>query len=228
MTWNLFLGWKQAECHIPLCILCADRPSYSFLQREGVPCLLLESLMADFGPQIVPFGSRQFSQLNRLKLSLLHRFALDSEIRQTLYLDGDIAIYKNIVSDIQSRLAEKQFWAQCDEKQQDCSDEIQCPNFCTGLLAWCHGADKGCFQITDEQLWAQKPEDQIWVNGSSRRLGVDVSILPRDLYPNGARLSLTKTTPDLCEKAICLHYNYRVGDSKKADMKRYGDWKLVY
>jgi hypothetical protein len=84
------------------------------------------------------------------------------------------------------------------------------------------------FKITDMDVWKEKPEDQVWVNYSAKLAGLPVSILPRDLYPNGARASLTKNTPELNEKAICLHYNYRVGDSKKADMKRFGDWQLIY
>ena len=228
LTWNLAECWKKAKCSGPLCIICADKPSYQFLQREGVSCILLDSQLADFGPQIVPFGSRQFSQLNRLKLRLLDKFAADQLIQQTLYLDGDIAVYKDIVSDMRERLMEAPFWAPCDEQSHECSGSVQCPNFCTGLLAWRNGADKGCFKITDDMIWSQKPEDQVWVNYAARSLGVDVAILPRDLYPNGARLSLTKNNPELKEKAICLHYNYRVGDSKKADMKRFGDWFLVY
>lgn len=228
MTWNLAIQWKKAGISEPLCILCADKPSYQFLQREGVSCRLLKSGTADFGPSIVPFGSRQFSVLNKLKLELLDLFARAPGIQQTLYLDGDIAVYKNIVADLRERLKEAPFWAPCDEQQHECSGVEQCPNFCTGLVAWRHGADKGCFRITDSMLWAEKPEDQVWVNGSCRRLGVDVAILPRDLYPNGARLSLTKNDSVLREKALCLHYNYRVGAAKVSDMKRFVDWHLPY
>lgn len=120
---------------------------------------------------------------------------------------------------------------QCDEKQQECSSQtarIQCPNVCTGLIAWNHGIDTRLFTVNDEDIWNTKPEDQVWVNSMIQNLQIPVTPLSRSLYPNGARASLTKNTPELSEKAICLHYNYRVGDSKKADMKRYGDWLLPY
>ena len=225
LTWNLVLMWNKV-CSVPLCIVCADRESFSFLQREGISCVMWDTSLVNFGPQIVPFGSRQFVMLNRLKLTLLNLFAKDENIKQCLYLDGDIAVYKDIVSGIRSNLSEANFWAQCDEQGHECSGV--CPNFCTGLLAWNHGADLDVFKITDMDVWKQKPEDQVWVNYSAKLAGLSVSILPRDLYPNGARASLTKNTPELNEKAICLHYNYRVGDSKKADMKRFGDWQLIY
>ena len=226
MTWNLALQWKRARCSAPLCIVCADKPSFQFLQREGISCCLWDEALADFGPLIVPFGSRQFSTLNRLKLSLLHKFSQDPNIQRCIYLDGDIAVYKDIVGDLCQRLTGSDVLAQCDEQGQTCSGE--CPNFCTGILAWNHGADKGCFRITDMLKWSEKPEDQVWVNGSVKECGTQVTILPRDEYPNGARLTLTHTTPELKEKAFCLHYNYRVGESKKSDMKRFGDWHLPY
>lgn len=226
MTWNLTLQWKAAGCSAPLCIVCADKPSFQFLQREGISCCLLDDAIQDFGPMIVPFGSRQFSNLNRIKLKLLHFFAQDSAVQRCIYLDGDIAVYKDIVADLCSRLGSADVLAQCDEQGHECSGA--CPNFCTGLLAWNHGADKGCFKITDMDQWAQKPEDQVWVNWSAPRCRTVVSILPRQLYPNGARLTLTHTNPELKAEAMCLHYNYRVGESKKADMKRFGDWMLPY
>lgn len=116
---------------------------------------------------------------------------------------------------------------QCDEQCIECTGS-PCPNVCSGLIAWCHGADQGCFKLDNEKVWLEKPEDQVWVNYKLRELGIQVSVLPRDLYPNGARCTKTKTTPELKDKAICLHYNWRVGGSKKADMKRFGDWLLPY
>jgi hypothetical protein len=230
LTWNFALQWSKAVPGQPLCVVCADKPSYQFLRREGIQCVLWDNALADFGPQIVPFGSRQFSTLNRLKLVLLDGFAKNEAIKQCLYLDGDIALYKNIVMDMRQRLAEKPIWMPCDERCTECTRSATnpCPNFCTGLIAWNHGADKDIFHLTDGTKWAEAPEDQLWVNRVVKEKGVQISILPRDLYPNGSRLTLTKITPELKDMAICLHYNYRVGDAKKADMKRFGDWLLPY
>lgn len=234
LTWNFALMWQRAKCSAPLMVVCADKPSYQFLSREGISCVLWDNFLSDFGPQVVPFGSRQFSTLNRVKLALLNTFAGDPAVQQCLYFDGDIAIYKDVVSDIRARLAEssKDVLCQCDEKPKECSADseqaIPCPNFCTGVVAYKHGGDGGIFKITDEALWAAKPEDQVWVNDAAKRLGVSVAILPRELYPNGARCSLTHSTPELKMSAFLLHYNYRVGGTKVADMKRFGDWLLVY
>ena len=230
LTWNFVCHWRRSVPGWPILVVCADKPSYQFLQREGISCVMWDTALADFGPQVVPFGTRQFATLNRLKLRLLETFAADEEVRSCLYIDGDIIVYKNIVEDIQRRLVEAPFLMQCDEHMPECTGtkETSCPVFCSGLIAFQHGSDQGAFKITDEAVWSQKPEDQVWVNYSIRQKQIPVVALPRIQYPNGARLTLTKTNTDLKDTTICLHYNYRVGDSKKADMKRFGDWLLPY
>ncbi len=235
LTWNFILHWRRAVPGHPILVVCADKPSYQFLHREGIQCVLIESVLQDFGATIVPFGSKQFSILNRLKLQLLSRFAQDEAVRQCLYIDGDIIVYKDIVQEIRQRLTEKAIWMQCDEQQPDaCSGDgssdiaCTCPNYCSGLIAWNHGADCGIFPITDETVWSAKPEDQVWVNYQIAQKGVIVGSLPRTLYPNGARVRLTHQSVETKAEAICLHYNYRVGKVKQVDMKRFGDWLLPY
>ena len=228
LTWNFVNHWKKAVPNHPICVICADKPSYQFLQREGISCILYDEALMDYGPQIVPFGSRQFSVLNRLKLKLLDLFANDLQIQRCLYIDGDIIVYKNIVEDISEKLKEHPFWAQCDEQSLECTGQSTCLNICSGLIAWLHGADGGVFKITDQEVWNSKPEDQVWFNYALKKNAVTCMALPRELYPNGIRVTKTHTSSDLKDKAFCLHYNWRVGDSKKADMKRFSDWTLPY
>ena len=226
LTWNFVEHWRRSVKGQPICVVCADKPSYSFLTREGVSCVLADDLVADFGPDICPFGSRTFSVLNRVKLRLLNAFAQDAQVEMCLYIDGDICVYKDICADIRERLAAAPMLLQCDEKD-NCSGS-GCPNLCTGLVAWRHGADGGVFKIDNEAKWAEKPEDQVWFNWKRQELNLPVEALPREIYPNGMLATKTKNNPELAEKAICLHYNYRVGGSKKTDMKRLGDWLLPY
>ena len=108
LTWNFAIHWQEVM-KVPLLIICSDRDAHAFFQREGVRSVLAERVLqnysgTNFGPQIVPFGSRQFSQLNRLKLRLLAEFSQRPEIQECIYLDGDIIVYKNFLEDIQLRL----------------------------------------------------------------------------------------------------------------------------
>jgi hypothetical protein len=170
LTWNFVEHWRRSVKGQPICVLCADKPSYSFLTREGVPCVLVDDVVKDFGPEICPFGSRTFSVLNRLKLRLLNLFAREEAVQRCLYIDGDICVYKDICADIKVRLEETPLLFQCDEKE-DCLG-VGCSNLCTGLVAWRHGADGGIFVVDDGYKWAEKPEDQVWVNWKLRKLSI--------------------------------------------------------
>lgn len=232
LTWNFALHWQEVM-KVPLLIICADRDAYTFFQREGVRSVLAEKVLehysgTNYGPQIVPFGSRQFSQLNRLKLRLLAEFAQRPEIQECVYLDGDIIVYKNFLEDIQQYYGDTYLLLQCDEQDKECSGPRECPNGCTGFVCFKHGIPPAVFKINDEAQWQRKPEDQVWVNYQLVSLGVQWVALPREKYPNGARVVLTHTNPDLKEKAFLLHYNYRVGNAKVYDIKRFRDWRLPY
>ena len=225
LTLNFYKHW-QRSCPVPLLIICADKPSYMFFHGEGISCRLVDEGVQDYGIQIIPFGTRNFQKLNRMKLRVLNIIANDPMVKKSVYLDGDICVYKNFLEDIQGRLEVCPLVFQCDEKDIECSNP--CQNVCTGLIAFVHGHDNGIFKINDETIWQQKPEDQVWVNYKIKQTGCQYSSLPRDLYPNGVRLTYIKKNPELLEKAFLSHYNYRIGNSKKADMKRYGDWLLPY
>ena len=74
--------------------------------------------------------------------------------------------------------------------------------------------------------WKQKPEDQLWVQHKLKQNAVDYMTLPRNLYPNGAFATIIGSQSE--KEAYILHYNYRVGNVKKAHMKRFGDWNLLF
>ncbi len=221
MTHNFWLHWKNANCSAPLCIICADQPSYTELTKKGIPCILMNNPIEDFGPNMLLFERQNADKIYKTKLKLLNIFAKDSKIQKCLYIDGDISIYKDIITDLEGLTG---LWAQCDESVWNCSN---CENRCTGLLFWTHSSDKDIFNIHDEQQWNKYPADQVWFNTKVRTHNIHVNILPRDKYPNGALLNNVDIF-QLKNNAVCIHYNYRVGNSKKDDMKRFGDWLLPY
>ena len=229
LTWNFVLHWRKATKH-PMLVICADRASYSFLQREGISCVLAGDVLPDYGPTVVPFGSRNFSTLNRMKLYYLAEFARRPEIQECCYLDGDVIVYADFLDGVFGGLEFGQLALQCDEQKPYCSKQegANCPNGCTGVILFKHGLDPSVFTITNESEWQKQPEDQVWVNTQIQKLGIQWVVLSREGFPNGARAAMTKKSPELSGLAYVLHYNYRVGDIKKTDMKRYGDWLLPY
>ena len=233
LTLNLVRMIQAARVPWTLCIICADTAAHTFFTQEGIPCIRAPGAGGAAPPQIVPFGTRQFQQLNRMKLGLLTSLIGVPEVRQGIYLDGDIAVYRDFVPDIETRLAAAPhtFLLQCDERTRvDCSGTL-CPILCTGLIAWSHGASAEPFRLSGpeaESTWSACPEDQPFVNRRLLETGTAAQSLPRSLYPNGAFASLFGRGSTRKDEAFLLHYNYLVGDMKPKKMRANGDWVIPY
>jgi hypothetical protein len=225
-TLNLVENLKRANISWKLCIICADKDSYQFFRRQTIPAILATTLIDGSGPNISPFGSRQFQRLNRLKLELLSSLVSFPEVVKGVYMDGDIAVYNDFLPDILSRLDEGGLYFQCDEGSRDpCSGDTNCVNVCTGLIAWSHGVSPTLFSVPNHpDLWKKQQEDQVFVNARLRDEGTAFKTLPRDLYPNGQFLRLYSPDSELKRVAKLLHYNYTVGMDKQRRMKQNGDW----
>lgn len=234
LTLNLVEHLRRAKVPWRLCVICADAASYSFFQREGIPCRKLLSLVPDTGvTQPSLFGSRTFQVFNRKKLEILADLTALERVRVGVYLDSDIVVYRDFLPDLLSRLAASPtgLLFQCDEQTRvDCSRTSGCG--CTGFLAWRHGAaPPELFQIRGEEaiaLWKRDMADQPFVNGMCALRGVALETLPRDLYPNGMFASQFRGATPAKEKAFLLHYNWIVGESKRLRMKNNEDWLLPY
>lgn len=227
LTLNLLTMWRRAAGpHIV--VICADKPSLSFFRREGFAAIPAPTTLPDYGPEPIPIVAKLFAPLNRLKLDILAVLAADLAVQTCVYLDGDIAIYKDFSADIVSKLQEVPLLFQCDERERECSG-APCPNVCTGLIAFKHGVNPALFTVDDAALWAAgSKQDQPYVNARLVETGAMYAVLPRELYPNGARCAYTHSDPERKAAAFLLHYNWRVGSAKRADMKRYGDWVIPY
>lgn len=242
MTMNLVRHLQAARVPWKLCIVCADMTSYRYFTEEGVPAIHLpdEQLVPDYGPQIIRFGFRLFQVMNKKKLDILAALAGRDDVKLGVYLDGDIAVYRDFLPDLRERFEAgggpaPDLLMQCDESKDRCTDVIACPYRCTGFLAWRKAAAataavapiQTLFQVTPalNGVWLAKPDDQSFVNTRIGQVGDEIRVrtLPRNLYPNGVFSAAGK----LSEKPILLHYNYLVGDQKKGRMRENGDWLVT-
>lgn len=223
-TLNLVRHLEAAKVPWKLAIVCADKPVYRFFRNEGIPCVLYEKAQSESPGQMLLFGSKPFQEINLVKLDILASFVARPEIKHCIYLDGDVVVTRDFVPDIMARLQETPLLFQCDE-QRKTACEKPCRNCCTGLIAFSHGVDAGIFKVTDKAAWSAAPEDQRFVNTQIQTKGLSYDTLPRELYPNGVFSEGWKTE---CPQFSILHYNWLVGPSKLARMKKNGHWILPY
>ncbi len=232
LTWNFVLHWRKNVPNQPILVICGDKPSYDFLTREGISCRLADTLIEDFGPGVVAYGTKRFHTVTQVKLATLESFAKDPMIERHLYIDGDIIVYKNIADDMRTRLNDASganLLMPCDHGPE-CKPGVRtCMNLCTGIVGFRHGVNPEIFQIHDKAAWDACLEDQGWVNTRLWSiLDQPVGVLPKPEYANGPFVKEIHSDPAKKAVCICLHYNYRIGAAKKAAIKQYGDWLLPY
>jgi hypothetical protein len=230
ITLNLIKSIERTKAPWRLVIVAADKESYLFFKREGYPTLQYTNATHTNENAISRWGSPQFQKYNFIKLYCLNAFAKNPAIKNCIYMDGDIVVYKDFLQDILSRLTAKPstILIQCDEKEPvvcaGAKEGEHCPNCCTGFIAWAHGADQGIFSVSDRTKWSEHPDDQLWVNTQFREKQISRETLPRNLYPNGAYIPLISTIPE----AFLLHFNWRVGATKIQEIKRLNQWLIPY
>lgn len=232
-TWNLF-QWCQT-IGVKLCIFCADTESSLFFRREGVPCVLLTDSKQSQQTGISVFGSADFARWNKRKLNLLHTFTTEAKtlgLRQSFFLDGDIVLQENPWPTLDAcfRATGATLLFQCDcSNDKEHNDEHPCSAACSGVIACDHTQEtekvQWLYSFVSEEWLAASQQDQPYIQKRLEKTEAPTAaILPRREFGNGTWQKSGKWKDG---SWILLHYNYRVGDNKKAAMKADGHWKLV-
>lgn len=230
-TWNLWLFLQRCKVPWKLCILCLDKESYSFLQRIAlIPCQLfvLPGKHIDHKTPAL-FGSANFKRMNRQKVKALQELSQRQEVETLVYLDSDIAVFRDPVPYMKERLAEVPLWFQCDEKTETfgCSNETACSNPCTGVIALrCSDETRPVFKqifSIQEETWKKAITDQDYIQEQVKTAGAAVhyKTFARPLFPNGTFLSDNRYKEG---DPFLVHFNYIMGVDKQRQMMRRDCW----
>jgi len=230
-TWNLYKMIQQLKVPWKLCILCLDKESYDFMKRIAlIPSRLFGTPGSAF-PHKTPFmfGTKQFKRLNRLKVFALETLSQLPQIERLIYLDSDIAVFRDFVPDLKNQLETHPLLFQCDEKHEnilECSNGNQCENPCSGLIAMSLTEQREKLKqlfAFDKDLWDTIVGDQDYLLARLKKYGIPYATLSRPEYPNGLFLSnnlFQQGNPYL------LHFNQVVGSMKQRIMNEKECWFL--
>jgi hypothetical protein len=229
-TLNL-IAWLREKARVPwtLCVICCDAESYSFFRREGIPCIAYQSQKSQ-QQRLATFGTSEFAKWNRIKLDLLHYFAENAKslgITHTLYLDGDIVVQRDPWPVLEGAWVSPDLLFQCDCIGSE--DHSNCGVICSGVIAHRISDDSLARLYEFEQKgWdAAEKQDQPYIGARLKSLGIPYTTLARSLWGNGEWQKSGRWREEFPEWVL-LHYNYRMGDTKKGAMRTFGHWRIPY
>ena len=231
-TWNLYKMLQQLKVPWKLCILCLDKESQDFLNRIAQIPSRLFLLSGDriVHKEPVRFGTPAFKRMNRMKLKALQELSQRPEVDHLLFIDSDIAVFRDFVPHLKEVLSQTPLVFQCDENipnSFECSDVNNCANPCTGVIGMALNEQtrpllKELYKVESEP-WKVAMTDQDYIANRLKTLGQSYLTLPRGDFPNGIFLANNRykeTNPYL------VHFNYIIGKTKQRFMIEKECWTL--
>jgi hypothetical protein len=229
-TWNLYQYFQKVKPSVPLCILCLDRESNDFFNRIAmIPSrlYLMEGTRLEH-KQPALFGTTPFKRMNRMKLKALQELSQREDIQRLIFLDSDIALFRDPLPELLEMWKSCPLWFQCDEAREgDFECSTPCSNACTGVIAMnlteeTRPVFNKLYSIDDS--WRQAVTDQDYINLRLQQFGIPFQTLPRQVFPNGIFLREDRYKQG---NPVLLHFNHIVGMDKKRFMKKQECWLLT-
>ena len=231
-TWNLYKMLQALKVPWKLCILCLDRESNDFMNRIAQIPSRLYMMPGDRiqHKEPVRFGTPAFKRMNRMKLKALQELSQRPELETLIFMDSDIAVFKDFVPYVRDALKTNPLLFQCDENIEgsfECSDTNHCKNPCTGVIGMLLNEQtrpqlKDLYKVVSEP-WTTAMTDQDYIANRLIQLTIPYATLPRGEFPNGIFLSKDRykqTNPYL------VHFNYIIGKTKQRFMIEKECWVL--
>jgi hypothetical protein len=225
MLQTLKVPWK-------LCILCLDRESNDFFNRIAQIPSRLYLMPGDkiHHKEPVRFGTQSFKRMNRMKIKALQELSQRQDLDTLLFIDSDIAVFKNFVPFLKETLQINPLVFQCDENipgSLACSHLAGCLNPCTGVIGMALTDEsrpilKKLYTI-DSESWGVAMTDQDYITNRLKALQIPYTTLERTLFPNGIFLTKDKYKEG---DPYLVHFNYIVGKMKQRIMMEKECWTL--
>lgn len=231
-TWNLYTNLQRLKVPWKLCILCLDRESNDFFNRIAQIPSRLYLMPGDrvMHKEPVRFGTTPFKRMNRMKLKALQELSQRDELDTLIFIDSDIAVFKDFVPSLKDALRTNPLLFQCDENINgsfECSNTVQCTNPCTGVIGMLVNPEtkpklKELYKIVSEQ-WGPAMTDQDYIMNRLLSIGLSYATLSRQEFPNGIFLANNKYKEG---NPYLVHFNYIIGKAKQAKMIEKDCWFL--
>lgn len=197
----LNITWK-------LCVVCIDKESVQLCNNHNIDCVYLQ---LNKSLEFAKWNTDSFTDITYAKLDVITHVLNYKNVKNILYVDTDIWIYKDFVPYLK-QLPHHNLYMQSDCNKKNQYDN----NACTGFMYISNNiSTRTLFKYNNEN---KHSSDQYYVNQKRKHLKIPSIQLDRTLFPNGIYIH------DVPPNAFILHYNYIVGNNKRICMKENNHW----
>lgn len=234
-TKNFLESMKRHNCIFPLIVYCLDNesmkalegythitriPAYPFMRTEMDKSLTIWKTME--------YKRIVFSKLDAIKYTMdLPQFKGSS----IGYIDTDIILFKDPTAIMLKALVDNPdaiVISQCDEDIPWCSNQMKCPNICSGVIVFKQSFITKSLLHYSERDIITNLTDQHFLALQFKKLNVNYVTINKNIFMNGSfpgvRLDGHKLV--IPPEAVLLHYNYMIGSYKEFFMKKNKMWYI--
>jgi hypothetical protein len=234
-TQNFLESMKKNKCIFPLIVYCLDNESATALKNyHNVTCISANPFIrGQMNKGLTVWKSIEYKRIVFSKLDAI-KYTLDLPEYKDFsvgYIDTDIILFKDPTPIMLKALAENPdatVISQCDEEYTQCSNNVKCPNICSGVIVFRQSfITKSLLNYTEKDIITNLT-DQHFLAVQLKKLNISYLTIHKNIFMNGAfpGVRMDGHILKIPEEAVLLHYNYMVGSFKEQYMKKNYMWLI--
>jgi hypothetical protein len=237
-TKNFLKSMELSNSNFKLLIYCLDNETLEELKNyKNCICISADIFTKKYQKNIekkmVIWQEREYKELVFLKLDAILYTLKESRslnIKSVGYIDTDIVLLSDptiLMVNIMKEHPSINVFAQCDEDRLLCSNRLNCPAFCSGVIVFRNIPSLDKNFVYNNQHINMCSGDQLFLFCMFKEFKITVLIIDKNVFLNGTYPGIREGTPVKLPKEACLiHFNWLIGNNKKLKMKQQNMWYI--
>jgi hypothetical protein len=237
-TKNFLKSMELSNSNFKLLIYCLDNETLEELKHyKNCVCIsadvFTKKYQKNFEKKMVVWQEKEYKELVFLKLDAILYTLQESRslnIKSVGYIDTDIVLLSDpttLMIKIMKQQTSINVFAQCDEDRRLCSNRLNCPAFCSGVIVFRNIPELDKYFIYNNQHINMVTSDQMFLCYMFKQFKIKVLIIDKNIFLNGTYPGIREGFPVKLPKEACLiHFNWLIGDNKKIKMKEQNMWYI--
>jgi len=234
-TQNFLESMKRNKCIFPLIVYCLDNECAIALKNyPNVTCISANPFIrGQMNKGLTVWKSIEYKRIVFSKLDAI-KYTLDLPEYKDFsvgYIDTDIILFKDPTPIMLKALAENPeatVISQCDEEYTQCSNNVKCPNICSGVIVFRQSFITKSLLNYSERDIITNLTDQHFLAVQFKKLNISYLTIHKNIFMNGAfpGVRMDGHVLKIPDEAVLLHYNYMIGSFKEHYMKKNFMWLI--